>query len=364
MAPEILNEVGYFCSVDWWSLGVIMYELIYGERPFRSKHRKELIKKGSFKFHPTLQVSEECKDAISGFLRMEAHTRLGVGFEGMVALKRHKFFNKIDWEKLSKKQLYPVYVPGVATSETGLKDVEIDDLLKAFKEPNSKRNSSKIMSSDMLTIYYEFSYYDYRFKTDPDRYRMEPVSRDALPVLQEESSNDVTDRLLNRSYSTVGNGTVEMMSRRASVRSVLSSKVGQGNISSNSVVGKRTSQQDMNVALNAANSLAMNTIKRRHSFSVDNGRLPMIPQAIALPSEPSEQYQEPMTNYVPLPIVAPVVKKPELLEVRAGNAKPVMRRRHSVSGGQALDIPIGGFQSALSGMLEEKSRISSIHPDV
>ena len=44
MAPEILLKKGYYSTVDWWSLGVIMYEFMFGKRPFRAKENEELNK--------------------------------------------------------------------------------------------------------------------------------------------------------------------------------------------------------------------------------------------------------------------------------------------------------------------------------
>jgi serine/threonine kinase 32 len=155
MAPELISGTGYFCSVDWWSLGVIMFEMIYGERPFRTKMRKQLIKKGCYRFPSGVQTTQDCRDAIAAFLRMDAHTRLGVGFEGMVALKRHPFFASIAWDLIPHKEVEPVYVPS-KDREWEVKDVDVEELRRAVKA-TKKRRSTKIMSTDMITIYYEFS---------------------------------------------------------------------------------------------------------------------------------------------------------------------------------------------------------------
>jgi serine/threonine kinase 32 len=44
MAPEILLQDGYDSAVDWYSLGVVMYELVCGRRPFKAKNREDLVK--------------------------------------------------------------------------------------------------------------------------------------------------------------------------------------------------------------------------------------------------------------------------------------------------------------------------------
>ena len=163
MAPELLAGTGYLCSIDWWSLGVIMFEMICGERPFRTKNRKELIKMGIFKFPPSIQLSQNAKDAICGFLRMDAHTRLGVGFEGMMALKKHPFFLRINWLALKYKGISPIFLPSnVENSSKSINgdenniDVDIQDLQGWLLRAN-RRKASKIMSGDLLKIYFGFS---------------------------------------------------------------------------------------------------------------------------------------------------------------------------------------------------------------
>ena len=163
MAPELIGGQGYLCSVDWWSLGVIMFEMVCGERPFRTKHRRELIKKGLFKFPSSVQLSDTIKDAICGFLRMDAHTRLGVGFEGMMALKNHSYFSKILWLELKYKGTTPIFIPEIESDiynkENMKLNADFDDLLEIMRTPSNKRKSSKIMSGDLLRIYYGFDVY-------------------------------------------------------------------------------------------------------------------------------------------------------------------------------------------------------------
>lgn len=70
MAPEILAKVGYLCSIDWWSLGVIMYELIFGFRPFRGKTTDALVSTiiaGEVGFPPDAAktCSQDCLDCIN-----------------------------------------------------------------------------------------------------------------------------------------------------------------------------------------------------------------------------------------------------------------------------------------------------------
>lgn len=71
MAPELFTEGGYRSSIDWWSLGVIMFELIFGKRPFKGRTPDDLVANISTKdvqqlFPKSKTCSQECLDCISG----------------------------------------------------------------------------------------------------------------------------------------------------------------------------------------------------------------------------------------------------------------------------------------------------------
>ena len=78
MAPEILKKKGYFSSVDWWSLGIMMYELLHGKRPFRGKTNEALqasIMTDSLKLpeHLASSLSNDCLNVLKGVLLPTCH---------------------------------------------------------------------------------------------------------------------------------------------------------------------------------------------------------------------------------------------------------------------------------------------------
>jgi len=123
MAPEILRQklvpreqrTGYFTSVDWWSLGIVMYECLFNKRPFHGKSTDELsnaILNDDLKFPPEAEkLTPECLSAIRAFLERDITKRLGCGENGLEDIKKHPFFASIDWEKLGKKEIQPPFVP-------------------------------------------------------------------------------------------------------------------------------------------------------------------------------------------------------------------------------------------------------------
>ncbi|KAJ3411469.1 hypothetical protein HDV05_002158 [Chytridiales sp. JEL 0842] len=116
MAPEVLGRKGYFNAVDWWSLGVVAFELLCGKRPFRGKTNEELtraIMNEHLNFpSAAANLSEDAKNILKGFLDRNVETRLGSKQSGGDRRVRdHPWFSKIDWAKLEAKELPAPFVP-------------------------------------------------------------------------------------------------------------------------------------------------------------------------------------------------------------------------------------------------------------
>lgn len=102
IAPEVLHGEGYGASVDWWTLGILMYEMLYGCTPFRGTSQNETfskIEKCAVKFpdHPRTghPVSKECKSIIRKLLAHDPKKRLG-SEHGASDIKNHPFFSKLN----------------------------------------------------------------------------------------------------------------------------------------------------------------------------------------------------------------------------------------------------------------------------
>ena len=100
MAPEILKGEGYTFPVDWWSLGTLMYEMLYGLPPFYNQnlnmmYHNILCQDLNFNKNRNIKISREAQDLIRGLLIRDPATR----FTGKT-VKAHPFFKAIDWDKL------------------------------------------------------------------------------------------------------------------------------------------------------------------------------------------------------------------------------------------------------------------------
>ena len=109
LAPEILFEKDYGIEVDWWSLGVIIYEMLSGYLPFRiipeEKITKNVYKKKIKIFN---HFSHNAKDLVKKLLEYNPKRRLG--FKQIIT---HPFFKDIDWNKLEKKEFIPPFLPEI-----------------------------------------------------------------------------------------------------------------------------------------------------------------------------------------------------------------------------------------------------------
>ena len=110
VAPEVLSGRGYNKLVDWWSLGVLLYEFLAGYSPFREmKNRIDLnIYKRKLKQDPL--ISDTAFDLIKKLCQTKVEERLG---KNVKDIKNHKFFEDIDWVKLEKKQITPPFKPKI-----------------------------------------------------------------------------------------------------------------------------------------------------------------------------------------------------------------------------------------------------------
>ena len=112
-APEIITREGHNKSADWWSYGILLYEMLYGIPPFYSKNTEkmfELITKSDLKFPKKIQISDNAKDLIKKLLIKDQDLRLGAegGFE---TIKNHSFFKGFDFKALEEKKLEAPFIP-------------------------------------------------------------------------------------------------------------------------------------------------------------------------------------------------------------------------------------------------------------
>ena len=131
-APEMISFEGHTNVCDWWSLGILIYELLYGNTPFFNldKNRMyDLIITGSISYPKFIEiegeetprnykVSEDAKNIISKLLEKDPNNRLGKN--GLKEIQKHPFFNSINFEDLKKKKVKCPFKPEIITEDSEL----------------------------------------------------------------------------------------------------------------------------------------------------------------------------------------------------------------------------------------------------
>ena len=111
IAPEMFIKKGYDHMIDWWS-GCLMYEMFAGKFAFKIKRNTEInfdIYKQKLQF--PRRMDEDAKDLINKLLVVEPKKRLGFGTNGVEKIKKHPFFEGINWDDVWNKNVMPPFVP-------------------------------------------------------------------------------------------------------------------------------------------------------------------------------------------------------------------------------------------------------------
>ncbi|CUM57243.1 uncharacterized protein AC631_03890 [Debaryomyces fabryi] len=112
IAPEVIRGKGHTSAVDWWTLGIFIYEMLFGTTPFKGRDRKKTfgnILKKEVKFLETRSISSSCKSLIKKLLIKDEAKRLG-SKTGASDIKNHAFFKNTQWALLrhQKPPMIPV----------------------------------------------------------------------------------------------------------------------------------------------------------------------------------------------------------------------------------------------------------------
>ena len=135
-SPEMITFEGHTYMTDWWSFGILLYELLYGNTPFFNvdKNRMfDLINSGSLSFPKSIsiegelkprsyKVSDDARNIITKLLEKDPGTRLGR--KGLDEIKKHPFFSGINFEDLKKKKVKAHFKP----------TIDKDDMTNNFDE--------------------------------------------------------------------------------------------------------------------------------------------------------------------------------------------------------------------------------------
>jgi len=112
IAPEILIGSPYTRAVDWWTFGVLIYEMIVKEAPFSGDDDEEIFE-NIINTHPRYPSSmgKDAEMVVRGLLKKKPNQRLGYSAKDAQEIKSQPFFSDVDWQALLEKRIPPPYVP-------------------------------------------------------------------------------------------------------------------------------------------------------------------------------------------------------------------------------------------------------------
>uniref|UniRef100_A0AAQ4NVV9 protein kinase C n=1 Tax=Gasterosteus aculeatus aculeatus TaxID=481459 RepID=A0AAQ4NVV9_GASAC len=145
LAPEVLTDTSYTRAVDWWGLGVLVYEMLVGESPFPGDDEEEVfdsIVNDEVRYPRFL--STEAIGIMRRLLRRNPERRLGSGEKDAEDVKKQPFFRDVDWEDLLQRKVPPPFVPTIVGKEDVSNfDVEFTAEAPALTPPRERRTLSR-----------------------------------------------------------------------------------------------------------------------------------------------------------------------------------------------------------------------------
>lgn len=167
LAPELIQHrrlnTGYWVDIDWWSLGIVAFELVTGWPPFCDKDFEQMcdkILKKPIRFPPKYAVSIEAQHLICSFLERNPSNRLGSRKTGgLGTLQEHVFFSDVNWEELERGQTRPPFVPLCGGDPADTRNFDSE-----FTKLNVNDSSSGGNDPDSVQDYDGFSFLDDEYR--------------------------------------------------------------------------------------------------------------------------------------------------------------------------------------------------------
>ncbi|KAH9303309.1 hypothetical protein KI387_014892 [Taxus chinensis] len=132
VSPEVVKGTGHEFAVDWWALGVLLYEMHYGNTPFKGANRKETFFNILVKNPQFMGPSTPLRDLIQRLLNKDPEKRLGSSSDGAAGVKKHSFFGGVIWEAVQHVYRTP-FVPPLSALHTNGSPIDIEECVEELQ---------------------------------------------------------------------------------------------------------------------------------------------------------------------------------------------------------------------------------------
>ena len=155
LAPEIIFEKGYDKTCDWFSFGVVLFEMLCGIHPFKQKKGKFNPQIYKMKIQIPENISKCAKDLIEKLLNSNPRER--IGYNGSGEIMNHEFFKDIDFDKVIIKQYKPPFIPKL-DSEGDLRYFDkgfTEENVESFPDKKILENNGKSLNDEFIGFSYQ-----------------------------------------------------------------------------------------------------------------------------------------------------------------------------------------------------------------
>jgi serine/threonine protein kinase len=141
MAPEIVMDHPYGEAVDWWALGILIFEMLFGHPPFTDRNPTRIYRmicREDIVF--PRRASDQARELISGLCMKDPAMRLGVLANGAADIKAQPFFQGIDWDAVFQRKIPMSWVPQSSAGTDGSmfqSPISDTDPAVSFEAPNA-----------------------------------------------------------------------------------------------------------------------------------------------------------------------------------------------------------------------------------
>ena len=260
IAPEVIRQKGYGQEIDWWSLGVIMFEMMIGYPPFFSESSTETCKKildwkKTLNIRPEANISKEAEDILRKLIS-DPETRLGAN--GADEIKNHPFFKGIDWNHI-KETLIPPFIPELKNNYDTKYFDEFEEDEPFYPIINDNSKGKKYQKKDMC-----FVAFTYNRETDND-YRNSMVT--ALEVFDslQENIKKIKEGQFDSNNNNNNGKNVKNSGSKNSIKSNGNEKNNNNNANKNSFIINE------NINTNINNNIKIN-INNNNIYSYENSK--------------------------------------------------------------------------------------------
>lgn len=157
IAPEMLRQQPYSKSVDWWSFGILVFEMLTGLPPFYDENTHKMYRmiiEDDVVFPGSM--SPEAQDLISKLLDKDPAYRLGAGDDDVEEIKRHPFFAPLDWDDVLNRRIQPEWVPEISN------ELDVSNFDEEFigQVPGNSFEDDSLLGADVQKNFTNFSFQD------------------------------------------------------------------------------------------------------------------------------------------------------------------------------------------------------------